>query len=184
MKKIVQLVIGLLIINSSCIMGMEENRVEKFFENSQAHRPLERRVEAPKQQMHPARLETSILPLVKGGCSVLSMGSLRVLTLSGAADCEKTICLNSTMVAALWVTCLLTAAQSGYEVHKSKSFFESRKKSMLLTGVQFSSFIVIAASLLMMNDCPQGVKCLEMGLIDGFISSLAAGYCFYEASLN
>jgi hypothetical protein len=204
MKKIAQLVIGLLIINSSSIMGMDAKLFIKYFENIHATRTLQRKAESDRWlskkekkrqirkdraiqwQMQEDRDETTALALGKVMACILPMGVIStVLQSSEIASRNKAVCFDEMMINALWAVYALTIARSCYEFYTEKPLFESRSKNMLLASGQFAASAVpmICSSVVdgYYNAAPH---CIELRQAHSVASLLVAGYCLYQASLN
>lgn len=191
MKKIVVLVTGLLVINSSCIMAMEQKRkgfiaeyIQGILSNCADQR---RRTETPSMILEREKneLATYFFALGKSFSSVTGMMALSGLQKSNTANCKETVCFDATMINFLWVMVAATALASSYEMYNRKPLFASPKKTALLSGTNFIASAVPWGCYSMVNDCPNfSPKCIEMRQLLCGLNVLAASAVVVNHILN
>lgn len=171
MKKIVVLVVGLLVINSSFIMGMEPKRegfISEYIKGVQKDCALQRqRTASPSSSTSLTwsgkELETYLFSFSKFFSSMMAMMVLSTSQTSDTANCKETVCFDSTMINFLWVMLAATTVASSYEMYNRKPLFASPKKSALLSVTNYSASAVSLACYSMVNDCPDfSPKCTQM----------------------
>jgi hypothetical protein len=198
MKKIVALAVGLLVINSSSIMGMmgrgpQENRVLQ--RTTETHRPLTKKAKKRQIQREETikwktqqNIKTETIVLAFGkiiGCLLPMAAISAVLQSSEIASRNKSVCFDETMINALWAVHILTTARSFYEIYTEKPLFKSRSKNMLLAGGQFAASAAPMICSAMVDGCYNApLNCIELRKAHAVANLLVAGYCLYQASLN
>ena len=176
MKRISQLIVSLLLINVSCVMGM----------NQLAVKPEKQMAYDPYKKKNPSKE----LEMVARASSKTMLSAFSLLPAFGGAllcgdGAQTAVCCNPTMITLFQALSILQITGSFYELWNAsqKSPRATSKKSSMILAASFVGSAIPWACASMIDNCPSNVPyCIQGREFFCLLHLLIAGCTFYEAN--